>query len=45
MRDDLSYISDEREPIDVEMLLETACVAFALVFAVCMVASIFFVEY
>jgi len=45
MRDDLSYLTDEREPIDMEMLLETACIAFALVFVVAMIASIFFVEY
>ena len=45
MRDDLGYINDEREPIDMEMLVETAVIAFALVFAIAMIASIFFVEY
>lgn len=45
MLENLAYLVEKREPLDMEMLVETAVIAFALVFAVAMIASIFFVEY
>ena len=45
MLENLAYLAEEKEPLDMEVLMETAVIAFALVIAIAMVVAIFFYPY